>query len=162
MSIAYHSKALTDDSTASEKRSEELSDEEEDIEPELWSGNRNRKLWKATCVRAALSVSSDTSFYPILAHSLFSQAYLIKNVFSMPLLPQRRRPPQFSNLQTGHGRTTFGLRSALYAKRRLAESFRGWRQLVSGKVAWMWLRKVCRMFQSGRERRKRRHGKKRY
>ena len=35
---------------------QELSDDEGDIEPEFWIGNPNRKLWKASCIRAALSV----------------------------------------------------------------------------------------------------------
>ena len=35
----------------------------DDLEPEAWSGNRNRKLWKQTCIRAALSVSPHT-YYP--------------------------------------------------------------------------------------------------
>ncbi|CAA7264467.1 unnamed protein product [Cyclocybe aegerita] len=40
--------------------STELTNGEEDNgdgEPEIWSGNRNRKLWKATCVRAASSTN---------------------------------------------------------------------------------------------------------
>ncbi|KIM43977.1 hypothetical protein M413DRAFT_68391 [Hebeloma cylindrosporum] len=31
--------------------------DEDDLEPEVWSGNRNRQLWKQTCIRAALSPS---------------------------------------------------------------------------------------------------------
>ncbi|KAF5319206.1 hypothetical protein D9619_008447 [Psilocybe cf. subviscida] len=32
-----------------------LDDEDDDPEPQAWSGNRRRKLWKAACVQAALS-----------------------------------------------------------------------------------------------------------
>ncbi|KAJ7582625.1 nuclear pore protein 84/107 [Mycena floridula] len=37
----------------------EQSDEDamDDEDPELWKGNRNRKLWKSTCIRAALNSS---------------------------------------------------------------------------------------------------------
>ena len=35
---------------------QELSDDEGDFEPEFWIGNPNRKLWKTSCIRAALSV----------------------------------------------------------------------------------------------------------
>ena len=35
---------------------QELSDGEDDVEPEFWMGNPNRKLWKSSCIRAALSV----------------------------------------------------------------------------------------------------------
>jgi hypothetical protein len=35
---------------------QELSDDEGNIESEFWIGNANRNLWKASCIRAALSV----------------------------------------------------------------------------------------------------------
>lgn len=35
-----------------------MSNDEDDMEPEFWTGNPNRKLWKASCIRAALSVIS--------------------------------------------------------------------------------------------------------
>ncbi|KAF8151524.1 nuclear pore protein 84/107 [Crassisporium funariophilum] len=50
-SLLFQWKALS-----TERRQDDLSDEEEeDVEPEIWSGNRNRKLWKASCIRAASS-----------------------------------------------------------------------------------------------------------
>ena len=35
---------------------QELSDDEGNIQPEFWIGNPNRNQWKASCIRAALSV----------------------------------------------------------------------------------------------------------
>jgi hypothetical protein len=45
---------------ATETQEQDLSDDEGDIEPGFWTGNPNRKLWKASCNRAALSVRSQT------------------------------------------------------------------------------------------------------
>jgi len=50
------------------------------LEPEIWSGNRNRQLWKQTCIRAALSVST-----PHNHHSPIS------TLLDIPLRP--RTPP---------------------------------------------------------------------
>ncbi|KAF8962886.1 nuclear pore protein 84/107 [Flammula alnicola] len=47
-SLLFQWKALS-----TERRDEDS--DEEDSEPEAWSGNRNRKLWKSMCIRAALS-----------------------------------------------------------------------------------------------------------
>lgn len=44
---------------------DENEDQDLDDEPEVYSGNRNRKLWKATCIRAAQSVG----YYSLLKPS---------------------------------------------------------------------------------------------
>ena len=49
--------------TATAQRKDDIADED-DLEPKAWSGNRNRKLWKQTYMRAALSVKHLSSHPP--------------------------------------------------------------------------------------------------
>jgi hypothetical protein len=42
-------------------------DEDEDNEsPNFWQGNRNRRLWKTTCTKAALNVSNSSPFHLLI------------------------------------------------------------------------------------------------
>ena len=50
-----------DDRFQATETEQELSDDEG--EPEFWIGNPNRKLWKASCIRAALSVCPNREMF---------------------------------------------------------------------------------------------------
>ncbi len=68
--------------SASERKLDDVSsDDEMDEDLESWSGNRSRRLWKATCVQAALSVCTTTPASRSFGHSScgFSLTSAIKN-----------------------------------------------------------------------------------
>jgi nuclear pore complex protein Nup107 len=64
--------ALTHEATANETRDDDAMEDDD----ASWQGNRRRKLWKSTCTRAALNVSTISFTLPMLVSHFTSQASL--------------------------------------------------------------------------------------
>lgn len=134
--VVFSFSRLLEDSpcTATEQKLEEDINDEDERNEETWSGNQNRKLWKSTCVQAALSVRLINWCPSLKLNFTFSPSSAIKNDFFSPPWHLHLKRWPFSSLLAGHGRIIFGLRLALFAKRK-----RVWNSLplhlaVSGKV----------------------------
>jgi nuclear pore complex protein Nup107 len=98
--------------------------DEDDLELEAWSGNRNRKLWKQTCIRAALSEVSPSSHLPPSKIKPnpppSSHPSPTKNVSStLPSYPHHK-PPTSSNPPVGRGKTTYGPTPSVICKEKVS------------------------------------------
>lgn len=90
------------------EQSEEGIEDEDDAEG--WQGNRRRRLWKSTCVKAALNVKRHHLRSCELVLCLYSPTCLIQSGYYMRRSRQPLKHSTFSSQHVGPGKTIYGLK----------------------------------------------------